>query len=218
MSFASVLFQVCLDRLQQVELTARLIAVLRRVPHLLAATASSPTWEYHIFFFQTISETHNKTYETYMRRGWISRQLGGRGLNGGVRGRGFFFFFPPVRFSTERFVCVLASEGASSAVWSCSTEMSADLCYSRGIGESVRHQKTLLLDSFPPEHPSSFHSGSYRTLDPVRGFPSCTSERVTKKKSSCDAGFCTRLLFFFPSCVHRRTCMQRFLGPLVPTW
>lgn len=47
-----------------------------RVPHLLAATASSPMWEYHIFF-QTISETHNKTYETYMRRGWISRQLGG---------------------------------------------------------------------------------------------------------------------------------------------
>lgn len=76
MSFASVLFQVCLDRLQQVEFTARLTAVLRRVPHLLAATAGSPTWEYHIFF-QTISETHNKTYESYMRRGWISRQLGG---------------------------------------------------------------------------------------------------------------------------------------------
>lgn len=141
--------------------------------------------------------------------------VGGRGLNGGVRGRGFFF--PPVRFSTERFVCVLASEGASSAVWSCSTEMSADLCYSRGIRESVRHQKTLLLDSFPPDHPSSFHSSSYRTLDPIRGFPSCTSERVTKKRVHATQDF-ARVCFFFPSCVHRRTCLQRFLGPLVPTW
>lgn len=106
------------------------------------------------------------------------------------------FFSPPVRFSTERFVCVLASEGASSAVWSCSTEMSADLCYSRGIRESVRHQKTLLLDSFPPDHPSSFHSSSYRTLDPVRGFPSCTSERVTKKRVHATQDF-ARVCFFF---------------------
>lgn len=82
-------------------------------------------------------------------------------------------------------MCVSASIRASLAVWSCSTEMSADLCYSRGIRESVRHQKTRLLDSFPPEHPSSFHS--YRTLHHGRGFPSCASERVTKT-SLCNAG------------------------------
>lgn len=131
----------------------------------------------------------------------------------------FFFqsFFPPAEVSTERFVCVLASDRASSAVWSCSTEMSADLCYSRGIRESVGHQQTHLLDSFPPEHPSSFHSSSYRTLHPGRGFPSCASEPVTKT-SSRDVGFFARVCFslslsLFPSCVHRRTCVQRFLGP-----
>lgn len=86
-------------------------------------------------------------------------------------------------------MCVLAGVGASLAVWSCSTEMSADLCYSRGIRESVRHQKTpRLLDSIPPEHPSSFHSSSYRTLHLGRGFPSYASERVTIT-SLCDTGF-----------------------------
>lgn len=79
-----------------------------------------------------------------MKSGWISWQFGGvASIEASVVGYFLLsFFFPPSEVSTERFVCVLASVGASLVVWSCSTEMSADLCYSRGIRVSQAPENT----------------------------------------------------------------------------
>lgn len=134
---------------------------------------------------------------------WISWQLGGVALiEASAVGYFFLSFFSPLwGFHREICVCFLASVGALLVVWSCSTKMSADLCYSRGIRESVRHQKTRLLDSFPPEHLSSFHSSSYRTHHSGRGFPSFRSKRVTER-TSCNIGF-SCVSFFFPIQRHK---------------
>lgn len=63
-------------------------------------------------------------------------------------------FFPLLRFSIKRFVCALASEGASSVVWSCSTEMSADLCYSVTDVGSESQSGTKKHFSWTPSHRS----------------------------------------------------------------